>query len=124
MSEVETSVVVESVDHIAADVVELSLVAADGSPLPPWTPGAHIDLIMDADNVRQYSLCGPGQTERYQVSVLLAPDSRGGSRRVHSLTPGEVISIRGPPNPPISRSPPPRPTSSLPAASASPRCSP
>ncbi len=99
VSEVETEVVVESVNHIAADVVELSLLAADGAALPPWTPGAHIDLILDDDNVRQYSLCGsPGQRERYQVSVLLSPDSRGGSRRVHALLKGESIKIRGPRN--------------------------
>lgn len=99
VSEVETAVIVDRVDHIADDVVELTLVAADGAALPPWTPGAHIDLILDPDNVRQYSLCGsPAQTESYRVSVLLAPDSRGGSRRVHALKQGEEIKIRGPRN--------------------------
>jgi ferredoxin-NADP reductase len=99
VAEVETEVVVESAEKIAADVVELVLVPADGWSLPPWTPGAHIDLLLGADGVRQYSLCGtPAQRDRYRIAVLLAPDGRGGSRHVHSLCPGEALRIRGPRN--------------------------
>lgn len=99
VSEVEAEVVVDSVTEAAADVVELNFVTSDGSALPPWTPGAHIDLILGEDNVRQYSLCGsPAQLDRYQVSVLLAPDSRGGSRAVHQLKVGDKLKIRGPRN--------------------------
>lgn len=99
VSEVEAEVVVDSVTEAAADVVELNFVTPDGSSLPPWTPGAHIDLILGEDNVRQYSLCGsPAQLDRYQVSVLLAPDSRGGSRAVHQLKVGDKLKIRGPRN--------------------------
>jgi ferredoxin-NADP reductase len=102
VSEVEAEVVVESVSVAAADVVELNFVTTDGSHLPPWTPGAHIDLILaddGVDMVRQYSLCGsPARLDRYQVSVLLAPDSRGGSRRVHELKVGDKLKIRGPRN--------------------------
>ena len=99
VSEVEAEVLVDSVTEAAADVVELNFVTTDGSTLPPWTPGAHIDLILGEDNVRQYSLCGsPAQLDRYQVSVLLAPDSRGGSRAVHELKVGDKLKIRGPRN--------------------------
>ncbi len=50
VSEVEAEVVVDSVTEAAADVVELNFVTSDGSALPPWTPGAHIDLILGEDD--------------------------------------------------------------------------
>jgi ferredoxin-NADP reductase len=86
----------------AADgVVTLTLVDPAGRELPPWTPGAHIDLILpEIDLVRQYSLCG-SPTDRYawRVAVLLEPDGRGGSRHVHeSLATGTTVLVRGPRN--------------------------
>ena len=40
------------------DVVALTLVAADGRPLPRWHPGAHLDVHLPSGRLRQYSLCG------------------------------------------------------------------
>lgn len=99
LSEVETDAVVARVRVAADDVVELTLAAADGSPLPPWTPGAHVDLILGEDLVRQYSLCSsPADEAAYQVAVLKTPDSRGGSVAVHNLVEGQPLRIRGPRN--------------------------
>lgn len=99
LSEFEVEVVVRSVQPLADDVVELQLARSDGRPLPPWTPGAHIDLILRDDLVRQYSLCGdPGQPGTYTIAVLKTPDSRGGSLAVHALTEGDKLRIRGPRN--------------------------
>ena len=57
-------------DTPADGVVRLVLGAADGSQLPAWEPGAHIDLIHD-DVVRQYSLTGdPGDRTQGQLAVL------------------------------------------------------
>ncbi|MGN6722142.1 MAG: PDR/VanB family oxidoreductase [Marmoricola sp.] len=86
--------------HVAADdVVALTLVHPDGEDLPPWTPGAHIDLILGDDVVRQYSLCGsPAEPNRWRVGVLKTPDSRGGSKAVHSLEVGAKVRVRGPRN--------------------------
>jgi len=99
MTEFETSVVVAAVDRIADDVVLLTLAPGDGSHLPAWTPGAHLDLILEGDVVRQYSLCGsPGDRDRYRVAVLRAPDSRGGSEAVHRLAEGDRVQVRGPRN--------------------------
>ena len=96
--EFEADVVVRAAEQAADDVVELVL-AADGAALPPWTPGAHIDLILDHDLVRQYSLCGsPADSGSYRVAVLRSPDSRGGSVRVHRLSAGDRLRIRGPRN--------------------------
>lgn len=99
VSEFEADLAVTAVDHVADDVVELTLTPADGRALPSWTPGAHIDLILDGDLVRQYSLCSsPADPSSYRVAVLRASDSRGGSKRVHQLGDGDTVRIRGPRN--------------------------
>lgn len=99
-SEPEGDVVVEAVDWPADDVVSITLVAADGGPLPAWTPGAHVDLVLAPGLVRQYSLCGsPSDLRRLRIAVLRAPEGRGGSAYVHEkLTPGTTVRVRGPRN--------------------------
>lgn len=85
----------------AADgVVSLVLEHPSGEELPGWTPGAHVDLLLEPDLTRQYSLCGsPGERTRWRVGVLLDDAGRGGSRYVHErLSPGTRVSMRGPRN--------------------------
>jgi ferredoxin-NADP reductase len=98
--EFEAELVVTESVVVADDVVALTLAAGDGSPLPPWTPGAHIDLVLGEDLVRQYSLCGsPGDRGTWRLGILRAPDSRGGSKAVHAdLHHGAVVRVRGPRN--------------------------
>jgi ferredoxin-NADP reductase len=98
--EYEGDMLVESVDHVARDVVALTLVDPDGDTLPPWTPGAHVDLILGPDLVRQYSLCSsPSDSRTIRVGILKSPDSRGGSIFIHEkLTPGSTVRVRGPRN--------------------------
>lgn len=84
----------------AQDIVALEFDSADGTPLPPAEPGAHVDLHLPGGLLRQYSLCnrtsGPG---RWRVGVLLDPNSRGGSAAVHAgLHPGDVLTIGRPRN--------------------------
>jgi ferredoxin-NADP reductase len=96
----EGELVVEAVDLLAEDVVAVTLADPAGEPLPPWTPGAHVDLILTPDLVRQYSLCSsPSDSRTIRIGVLKAPDSRGGSVFVHErLTPGTTVRVRGPRN--------------------------
>ncbi len=97
--EYETGLVIREVEAAADGVIALTLTAPDGSALPPWTPGAHIDLILNDSTTRQYSLCSsPADPRRWRVGVLRAPDGRGGSELVHRLTAGTEIRIRGPRN--------------------------
>jgi len=98
--EFEADLTVVAAVEAATDVVALTLATADGTPLPPWTPGAHVDLVLGEDLVRQYSLCGsPADTSSYRVGVLRAPDSRGGSKAVHAeLHEGATVRVRGPRN--------------------------
>ncbi|OKK08227.1 iron-sulfur protein [Streptomyces sp. CB03234] len=81
----------------AEGVVQLRL---EGTALPPWEPGAHLDLVLPSGLVRQYSLCGdPAESDTYTVATRLIEDGRGGSREVHEqLHEGTEIEIRGPRN--------------------------
>ncbi|MEU8526765.1 MULTISPECIES: PDR/VanB family oxidoreductase [Streptomyces] len=84
----------------AEGVAELRL---EGSGLPGWQPGAHIDLVLPSGLVRQYSLCGdPADTGAYTVATRLIGEEqggRGGSAEVHEhLHEGAEIQIRGPRN--------------------------
>ncbi len=100
LREREGDLVVEAVNHVAADVVAVTLADPSGDVLPPWTPGAHVDLILEPGLIRQYSLCGsPSDSRTIRVAVLKAPDSRGGSAFVHDrLRPGSAVRVRGPRN--------------------------
>ncbi len=99
-TERDLGVVLDRKETVADGVVLLSLRHPDGHPLPAWEPGAHLDLVLTDDLVRQYSLCGdPCDTRQYQVAVLREPAGRGGSQHVHDrLTEGQLIRIRGPRN--------------------------
>lgn len=84
---------------VATDICEFELVSVDGSPLPAFTAGAHIDVHVADGLVRQYSLCNaPGETHRYCVGVLRDPASRGGSTGMHALTVGTTLEISAPRN--------------------------
>lgn len=84
----------------APGILGLELVAADGSPLPAFEAGAHLDLHLPGGLVRPYSLCNaPGETHRYCLAVLLDPASRGGSRVVHEqLRVGQRLTTSAPRN--------------------------
>ncbi len=79
----------------AEGVAWLELRDPRGAPLPPFTPGAHIDLYLPGGLVRQYSLCNDSEErDRYCLGVGLAPDSRGGSRYVHfALQSGARVAV-------------------------------
>jgi ferredoxin-NADP reductase len=69
---------------VADDVDEFVLAAADGSPLPTWSAGSHIDLTTPAGWVRQYSLCSsPDDVSTYRIAIERRPDGRGGSASAH-----------------------------------------
>jgi ferredoxin-NADP reductase len=100
--ETDLELVVHYKYEAADGVVVVGVGTTDGSPLPTWDPGAHIDLHLGADGAltRQYSLCGdPADRRSWSVAILREADGRGGSRYVHDeLTPGTAIKARGPRN--------------------------
>ncbi|MDA7416815.1 cytochrome P450/oxidoreductase [Xenophilus arseniciresistens] len=92
---------VEAATPAADGVLHLRLVAPDGTSLPRWAPGSHIDVECgDSGLSRQYSLCGdPADARAFEIAVLDDPDSRGGSAWVHAnVKPGDRLRIRGPRN--------------------------
>ncbi len=99
-ADTEHDLVLDSKSVVAEGIVKLTMRDPLGRPVPAWKPGAHIDLMLRDDLVRQYSLCGdPADRSSLQVSVLREPQSRGGSRYVHDeLAEGQTIRIRGPRN--------------------------
>lgn len=99
-TEHELDLVVEKKESMAEGVVQLTLRSPDGAELPAWEPGAHIDLVLDDELTRQYSLCGdPAERSVLQIAVLREPDGRGGSAHVHDLLHvGDTVRVRGPRN--------------------------
>ncbi len=84
---------------------ELTLVSADGAALPPWEPGAHIEIdIPGGAGTRAYALVGgteagddPATT--YRIAVERKPESRGGSRFLHDeVAVGDALAIASPRN--------------------------
>lgn len=84
----------------ARDVLLLELRAADGSALPAFTAGAHLEVYLPNGLIRHYSLCGnPAYTDSYSLGVGLARDSRGGSKYLHQqLRVGMTLSVSPPRN--------------------------
>ncbi len=99
---------VHAVRAEARDVLSIELRDAAGGPLPPFAPGAHLEITLPTGIgtggqpalVRHYSLCNSAaETDRYVVAVGLAATSRGGSRAVHEeLRVGQVLQVRPPRN--------------------------
>lgn len=87
--------------EVADEVIELDLTAHGPLPLSDWEPGAHIDLRLGQDVIRQYSLVpsSTGEPGRWTVAVLIEKDGRGGSKLIaHDLHEGSVIKTSGPRN--------------------------
>lgn len=93
------TVVVTGRRALTEDVVELVLTADDGTALPTWEAGAHIDLELPDGALRQYSLCGRPNDRELRIAVLRETTGRGGSRQVHdAVRVGDRLRIRGPRN--------------------------
>lgn len=76
------------------------IVSRDGSPLPAYEAGAHIDVAPSAEYFRQYSLASnPADPSSYLIGVLREDEGRGGSQKIHqTLQPGAPVVISQPRN--------------------------
>lgn len=84
----------------AEDIFSYELISADGTSLPPFSAGAHIDVHVSDKVTRQYSLCNdPTESHRYMIAVLRDPASRGGSVAMHDrVNEGDLLRISAPKN--------------------------
>lgn len=99
-TETDLDLLVAGRRDVAEGVVLLDLADPSGARLPAWAPGAHVDLVLSAELVRQYSLCGEvADRGTYRVGVLRESAGRGGSVAVHDgLVVGAPVHVRGPRN--------------------------
>lgn len=86
MRSVTLPLTVRAVRRQGERVKILELTSVDSGDLPPFSAGAHIDLYLNEELVRSYSLINdPSERHRYVVAVALDRNSRGGSRLVHEM---------------------------------------
>ncbi|MGR3761060.1 reductive dehalogenase [Roseobacteraceae bacterium NS-SX3] len=79
-------VVVSKAEPMGPEVTKYEFRALDGSDLPEWTAGAHLDIVVAPEYLRQYSLSGdPADRSKYQIGVLREDAGRGGSRLMHRI---------------------------------------
>lgn len=75
-----------TVDEMTDDVSLFEFASLDGSPLPEWTAGAHLDIVVAPEFLRQYSMSGdPADRSKYQIGVLREDEGRGGSALLHRI---------------------------------------
>jgi vanillate O-demethylase ferredoxin subunit len=87
--------IVEKIEDGGPDIKLFSLVDPDRWELPPFRPGAHIDLHLPGGPVRTYSLCNdPADNRRYLVAVKRERAGRGGSMKLHDeVKIGDAIGV-------------------------------
>lgn len=84
---------------VADGVVALTLTHPDGDRLPPWDPGAHLEIRLGDRFVRHFSLCGRAGDGEYTVAVRREEASSGGSVYVHDeLSVGDDVDTSLPRN--------------------------
>jgi vanillate O-demethylase ferredoxin subunit len=84
----------------AQDIVSFELAREDGSALPAFSAGSHVDVQVPGGLTRQYSLCNDAaEKHRYRIAVLRDPVSRGGSIAMHdAVHEGDTLHISEPRN--------------------------
>ena len=89
-----------AIEDIARDTKLYTFVRAEGGKLPPYAPGAHIDLHLPNGLVRQFSLVVPNSDPAaYVVGIKRDAASRGGSRYIiDEMRVGDEIKISAPRN--------------------------
>ena len=86
--------------EVAEGIAAFTLRSPAGGPLPPMTPGSHLDVHLPGGLVRQYSLCnGPADDGSYTIAVKREDASRGGSAAMHdAVRPGDLLRVSLPKN--------------------------
>lgn len=95
----DLEMVVGEAVEVACGVMQITLRRADGSDVPQWTPGAHIDVKAGAFGFRQYSICSDPDNHGYMKIAVFKENDSGASHFIHTNTQqNSKITIRGPKN--------------------------
>ncbi len=79
-------VTVSKVDPRGGNVTLYEFRDPNRGDLPSWTAGAHLDIVVAPEFLRQYSMSGnPSDRSVYQIGVLREDDGRGGSKLMHRI---------------------------------------
>jgi len=94
------NVVISKVETLSDGLIKYEFQTPDGTDLPPATAGAHIDVVVAPEFLRQYSLSSdPADRSKYQIAVLREDEGRGGSKLMHRIfTKGRRVHITPPIN--------------------------
>lgn len=92
--------IVSKAVETAEGVTKYEFTPVDGGPLPEWSAGAHLDIVVAPEFLRQYSMSGdPADRSKYQIAVLREDEGRGGSKLLHRIfTEGRRVFISHPIN--------------------------
>jgi len=93
-------VVIGKIHQLTPSIRAFELISSNGSALPSFEAGAHIDVHLKNGLTRQYSLSNCcSEKHRYVIGVLHDEHSRGGSRCMHTeYREGDQLRIGAPRN--------------------------
>ena len=96
------ALIVETAEQVADGVQQVTLRAADGATLPPFTPGAHLRVDLPDGRTNAYSLIDAegacAAPQNYVLAIRLDPAGQGGSRHMHALKAGDRLDVNIPRN--------------------------
>ncbi len=95
------SVSVRAIRPLTPRICAFELAAEGSTPLPPFTPGAHIGIDLPVHGAmvrRSYSLVNAAGQGHYEIAVLREDKGTGGSLRMHGLRVGSRLKITPPKN--------------------------
>jgi ferredoxin-NADP reductase len=97
------AVVVTAIEQVTPLIKHFTLAAVDGEPLPAFSGGSHIIVVMHAESRTHrnpYSLLGsPRCLDTYEIAVRRMEESRGGSHFLHErIEVGSRLGIAHPVN--------------------------
>ncbi len=95
MGEFKSSVT--DIKELTPRISQITLTSADGTTLPVWQAGAHIECDVP-DGTRAYSLITREDPQTYVIAVQRENEGQGGSAYMHSLQKGSEISFCAPKN--------------------------
>ena len=91
---------VAAIEWVAADLSVFAFRHSKRPDLPEATAGAHVDVHLPDNQVRQYSLCGdPADRSIYRIAVKREAGGRGGSAWLHeNVRTGMLLPVSAPRN--------------------------